>query len=110
MIPFNIQTIYQTNSRAVSPTLDYYNLASLADSAALHYRRAEITEGMVFSYHENAAYIHSGGLAQHRLLDCGAGAIRRQLSGAGGGGPVYLLWLYGQGRSCEAQPDYYGGL
>ena len=110
-IPLNVRTIYQANSRWVSPTLGY-NYASLADAAALRYLRAEITEGVVFSYHEAATYILSEeGLAEHHRLPCGTGEIRRNMSDVVAAGPAYLLWLYGiPGDACETHPGYHGGL
>ena len=111
LVSVNIRAIYQSNNRSTS-LLEYYNYASLADSAALRYIREEIANGAVFSDHSPAVYIHTNELIQPRRLPCNADAIRSELSAAAtaGGGAVYLLWLYSLGSRCEIQPDYYGGL
>ena len=110
-VAVNIRAIYQSNNRSTS-LLEYYNYASLADSAALRYIREEIANGAVFSDHSPAVYIHTNELIQPRVLPCNADAIRRELSAAAGAGAgaVHLLWLYSLGSRCEIQPDYYGGL
>ncbi len=107
-IPANVQAIYQANSR-LTP-LGYYNYAYLADSEVLRYLRNRITDGVVFSNHEAAAYIHSGGLTQHDGWYCDENQLRYQMSAASAAGAVYLLWLYGLGNGCVVQPDYYVGL
>ena len=114
-IPVNARTIIQVNGGQI-PLEGYpnYAYARWADSAALRYIREEITDGIVFSNREAAAYIHSGGDAQHRHLpSCSTAGIRRNLDGARAAGAVYLLWLYGVGRNCEMpadDADYYAGL
>ena len=111
LVSVNIRAIYQSNNRSLS-LLEYYNYASLADSAALRYIREEIANGAVFSDHILAVYIHTNELTQPRRLPCNADAIRSELSATATAtaGAAYLLWLYSLGSRCEIQPDYYGGL
>ena len=108
-VAVNVRAIYQSNNRSIS-LLEYYNYASLADSAALSYIREEIEDGAVFSDNNGAVYIHSNALTQPVRLPCNADAVRSELSAATADGAVYLVWLYSLGSRCEIQPDYYGGL
>ena len=109
-IPVNARTIIQVNGGQI-PLEGYpnYAYARWADSAALRYLRAEITDGVVFSNRDAAAYIHSGGLTQHQPLPCSIDGIRWHLDPARTAGAVYLLWFYySVGGSCEAPADYDG--
>ena len=110
-IPVNARTIIQVNGgQNQLNTSDYSSLDKWADSAALSYLRADITDGIVFSNEAAASYIHSGGATRHSLLVCSAAGIRLQLATARAAGAVYLLWLYGAPTDCRERTDYYGGL
>ncbi len=97
-------------ANAAAGPLWHFNTAAWADSPALNYLRAQAITGTVFSNQPWPAYIYSGKSARQYGLTCTKDHIQRQLSEAGGAGPVYLLWIYDVGNGCEDKPGYYGGL
>ena len=97
-------------ANAAAGPLWHFNTAAWADSPALNYLRAPAITGTVFSNQPWPAYIYSGKSARQYGLTCTKDHIQRQLSEAGGAGPVYLLWIYDVGNGCEDKPGYYGGL
>ena len=116
--PVNARAINRVNSGDAN--IHQYNSPVWRGSAALRYIRAEITDGAVFSQWQEVSYIYAGGpnhSTRHRPLPCSTSALRQQLStadvGGGGGGAIYLLWIYGLNdhyESCRRSPEFYGGL